>query len=124
MLVKTLVSVTCVYITCAAPMTVLAVTRFAIPEFRGDGNLRRQYVSAHTSASALLMVNASVSFVVYITQSSRFRRELMKLLTKQPSIGQSPAFTPKNERIKCNVHHASTLSPSPSQMNAVQRILS
>lgn len=112
MLVKTLVSAACVYITCAAPMTVLAVTRFAIPQFRGDGNLRRQYVSAHTSASALLMVNASVSFVVYITQSSRFRRELMKLLTKQPSTGQ------------CNVHHACTLSPSPSQMNAVQRILS
>lgn len=82
MLMRMLVALSLVYILCTAPDVVLALTRFTIPEFRADGDYCRVFVIAHRVRHAIVMVNSSSNFFVYIKMSSRYRQEL-KLLCNQ-----------------------------------------
>ncbi|XP_070191564.1 psychosine receptor-like [Littorina saxatilis] len=79
-LVKMLVTVSCIYITCTAPTISVALVRMLVPEFWPQRRYHGMYFVAHIAATVVLMVNSSVNFFVYVTQSSRFRVELRALV--------------------------------------------
>ena len=75
-LVKMLVTVSCIYIFCTAPMVSLGILRFLMSEFSTNGKFRYWFYVTHRAGNVILMVNSSVNFFVYVKQSSRFRKEL------------------------------------------------
>ncbi|KAL8583377.1 hypothetical protein ACOMHN_035359 [Nucella lapillus] len=75
-LVKTLIAISCVYITCNAPKLSLAIVRFLVDEFSTSGKYRNLFFVTHRAGHALLMVNSSVNVFIYYKQSSRYRKEL------------------------------------------------
>nr|KAG5707817.1 hypothetical protein BaRGS_015977 [Batillaria attramentaria] len=79
LLVKMLVTVSCIYITCSAPTVALAFARFLVTGFSTNGRYRNIFFASHAIALLVMMLNSSVNFFVYVTQSSRFRRELVLL---------------------------------------------
>nr|KAG5710998.1 hypothetical protein BaRGS_013732 [Batillaria attramentaria] len=79
MLVKMLVTVSCIYITCAAPTVALAFARFLVTGFSTNGRYRNIFFASHAIKALIMMLNSSVNFFVYVTQSSRFRKELLNL---------------------------------------------
>nr|KAG5707816.1 hypothetical protein BaRGS_015976 [Batillaria attramentaria] len=79
MLVKMLVTVSCIYITCSTPNVALAFARFLVSGFATNGRYRNIFYASHTVGNLIMMLNSSVNFFVYATQSSRFRRELLLL---------------------------------------------
>lgn len=78
-LVKMLVTVSCIYILCTAPMVSLAILRFRMSQFSTNGKLRHWFYVTHRAGNIILMINSSVNFFVYVKQSSRFRQELRKM---------------------------------------------
>lgn len=78
-LVKMLVTVSCIYITCVTPTICLAVTRLLMPDFWPQRRYGRMYYVTHVGTTVVLMLNSSVNFFVYVKQSSRFRLELRVL---------------------------------------------
>nr|KAG5710999.1 hypothetical protein BaRGS_013733 [Batillaria attramentaria] len=79
MLVKVLVTVSCIYVTCAVPMVALAFARFLVTGFSTNGRYRNIFFASHYIGNLILMLNSSVNFFVYVTQSSRFRKEVLNL---------------------------------------------
>nr|KAG5695047.1 hypothetical protein BaRGS_032540 [Batillaria attramentaria] len=75
-LVKMLVTVSCVYIACTAPMVALTLTRFLVPDFWTTGRYSNIFHATYQIANTFLMLNSSVNFFVYLGQSSRFKQEL------------------------------------------------
>lgn len=78
-LMRMLVAVSSVYILCATPTIILALVRFAVPEFRSDGRYSNLFLAAHGVFFLPFILNSSVNFFVYTTMSSRFRHELQTL---------------------------------------------
>nr|KAG5711625.1 hypothetical protein BaRGS_016807 [Batillaria attramentaria] len=79
MLVKMLVTVSCIYITCSTPSVALAFARGLVTGFSTNGRYRNIFHQSHAIGYLIMMLNSSVNFFVYVTQSSRFRRELVLL---------------------------------------------
>nr|KAG5689115.1 hypothetical protein BaRGS_013876 [Batillaria attramentaria] len=79
MLVKMLVTVSCIYVTCTAPVVALAFARFLVTGFSTNGRYRNIFYASHIVGNFVMMVNSSVNFFVYVKQSSRFKRELVSL---------------------------------------------
>ncbi|KAL8576956.1 hypothetical protein ACOMHN_024232 [Nucella lapillus] len=75
-LIKMLVTLSCIFVICTTPSICVALARFLVSEFWAQSRYRRMYVTAHITASVIFMMNSSVNFFVYLTQSSRFRAEL------------------------------------------------
>ncbi|KAL8559541.1 hypothetical protein ACOMHN_018704 [Nucella lapillus] len=82
-LVKMLITVSCVFITCNAPKISLATARFLVDEFSTTGKYRNFFFVTHRLGHVLLMVNSSVNVFIYCKQSSRFREELQALTNGQ-----------------------------------------
>lgn len=79
LLMRMLVAVSCVYILCTAPNVAMALARFTVPEFRVDGSYCNTFACMHLVGCVIFMFNSSINFFVYLTMSSRFRRELKSL---------------------------------------------
>ncbi|XP_025104667.1 uncharacterized protein LOC112570459 [Pomacea canaliculata] len=78
-LMRMLVAVSSVYILCATPTIILALVRFAVPDFRSDGRYSNLFLAAHGVFFLPFILNSSVNFFVYTKMSSRFRHELQTL---------------------------------------------
>ena len=98
-LVKMLVTVSCIYITCAAPTICLAMTRLLVPDFWPQRRFGRMYYVTHIGTTVILMLNSSVNFFVYVVQSSRFRLELQGLFCKKKrGDGEGPGWPTQNSK--------------------------
>lgn len=73
---RMLVLICCVYIVCSFPILALSLTRAIIPGFTSGGRYYNVFLAAHLYAMALTVVNSSVSFFVYFSRSSRYRKTL------------------------------------------------
>ncbi|XP_076448498.1 uncharacterized protein LOC143285154 [Babylonia areolata] len=78
-LVKMLVTLSCIFVICATPTICVALARLFVSGFWAQSRYRRMYYVTHIGATVILMMNSSVNFFVYVTQSSRFRAELRVL---------------------------------------------
>lgn len=76
-LVKMLVVVCCIYMVTATPNVALGITRCLVKDFATNGRYYNIYLLASSLTFELAMVNSSVGFFVYVSQSSKFRRELL-----------------------------------------------
>ncbi|KAL8567936.1 hypothetical protein ACOMHN_059058 [Nucella lapillus] len=79
MLVKMLITVSCVYIACNAPKLSLAIGRFAVSEYSTIGKYKNLFFFTHRTGHVLLMVNGSVNIFIYYKQSSKFKKELQSM---------------------------------------------
>ncbi|KAL8615595.1 hypothetical protein ACOMHN_026585 [Nucella lapillus] len=75
-LVKMLIAVSCVYISCNAPKLSLSSVRFLLHEYSINGKYRNAFFLTHHIGHCFLMVNSSVNIFIYCKQSSRFWNEL------------------------------------------------
>ncbi|KAL8618593.1 hypothetical protein ACOMHN_021862 [Nucella lapillus] len=74
-LVKMLIAISCVYITCNAPKLSLGIARFVVDDFSTSGKYSNFFFATHRAGHVLLMVNSSVNVFIYYKQSSKFRKE-------------------------------------------------
>nr|KAG5700388.1 hypothetical protein BaRGS_029640 [Batillaria attramentaria] len=75
-LTKMLVIVSCFFMACAAPLTLLSVMQLAVPDYSAHGRYSSVFFISHYICLCMVVVNSAVNFFVYYFQSSRFRREL------------------------------------------------
>nr|KAG5707824.1 hypothetical protein BaRGS_015984 [Batillaria attramentaria] len=70
-LVKMLVTVSCIYITCSVPTVALGFARFLVTEFSSNGRYRNIFFASHVIGNLFMMLNSSVNFFVYVTRPEK-----------------------------------------------------
>nr|KAG5689118.1 hypothetical protein BaRGS_013879 [Batillaria attramentaria] len=93
MLVKMLVTVSCIYVTCTAPMVALTFARFLVDGFSTTGRYRNIFYASYAIGNLIMMLNSSVNFFVYVTQSSRFKMDLVSLFPCRKGPGTDPKMS-------------------------------
>lgn len=78
-LTKMLVFASCVYIVSMVPFISLRIVRFFVEEFSANGIHRRIYTICNSLANGGPVINSSMSFWIYYSRSSRYRKELQKV---------------------------------------------
>ncbi|XP_025101169.1 probable G-protein coupled receptor 32 [Pomacea canaliculata] len=81
LLVKMLVAVSCIYILLTSPNIALGITRSVVAEFAVDRSYAYLFLATHGVYLEMCMLNSSISFFVYFTLSSRFRRTLYNMIS-------------------------------------------
>lgn len=79
-LTSMLVLVSCVYIVCMIPMSILTVARLCVPEFSAAGRYSYMYLTITSIAFYVTYVDSSLNIFVYYSRSSRFRQEVKSLV--------------------------------------------
>ncbi|XP_025097947.1 uncharacterized protein LOC112566168 [Pomacea canaliculata] len=96
-LTKMLVLVSCMYIVTMVPVVTIIVCRLLVVDFSPYGHHHTLYLTCSTLADQLPLVNCAFNFVVYCTQSSRYRAYLRQLLSCLLKNGnQFPVFSITN----------------------------
>lgn len=75
-LTPVLVFLSCIYITCTAPLVSVTLVRLLIPDFSPGGRYSNICISAHIIGTVCSAVNSAVNFFVYLWMSSRYRQVL------------------------------------------------
>ena len=75
-LTPVLVFLSCIYITCTAPLVAVTLVRLLIPDFSPGGRYSNICIASHMLGTVFSAVNSAVNFFVYFWMSSRYRQTL------------------------------------------------
>ncbi|XP_076466205.1 uncharacterized protein LOC143297670 [Babylonia areolata] len=74
-----LVLLSCVYVTCTAPLVAVTLARLLVPGFSPEGRYSNICIASHQLGTVFSAVNSAVNFFVYFWRSSHFRKTMRGL---------------------------------------------
>nr|KAG5712161.1 hypothetical protein BaRGS_014511 [Batillaria attramentaria] len=113
-LAKMLVVVSCVYILTAAPNLALGLSRLTVPGFLPSDRFANIFLASHLLYLMLAMFNSSVNFFIYVSRSSRYRKELRRLFLCGRQDGRFESSKPASQGIPKGENSASLPAFNPA----------